>query len=56
VLSIMESSSSLTVLGAPQCEADHIYQVINVTARTRMGSSPGGCPAVPYAAAKTDTY
>jgi hypothetical protein len=31
---IMESDQSLTALSTPQCEVDHIYEVIDVTART----------------------
>jgi len=39
---IMESQSSLTALGAPQCEVDHTYN--NVTARPEISRSirPGG--------------
>jgi hypothetical protein len=33
VLSIMVSLPSLAALSALQCELDHIYEVINVTAR-----------------------
>jgi hypothetical protein len=56
VLSIMESQSSLIALSAPQCEVDHIHEVIEVTARTRMESSPRDCLAVPYAAADPHRY
>jgi hypothetical protein len=47
---IMESQPTLTPLGAPQCEVDHICETINVTARPDQRIDPAGRLSSTYGA------